>query len=245
MSQIKNVLITGATRGIGKAVAIALAEKGVNLAIHYNSSKEDALALQQELAKFPIKSVIIQADLSQDAAATEALFTKAVDELGNINGLVNNAGVGYLTNIDTVTEQDFDLHFNVNVKSVFFLCKKAIELMNPGGKIINYSGGLTKVMRSGVSTYIATKGAVEQLTKGLAFEAANKGITINAIAPGAIDTVMTRKAMSEKDIEEVCKQTAFGRLGKPQDIANFIRSMLSEDWNWCTGQIIHVNGGWV
>jgi 3-oxoacyl-[acyl-carrier protein] reductase len=241
----KNVLITGATRGMGREVAFALAEQGMNLVIHYNSNKDAAEKLRNELAKYSISIHLAQANFAEGLTEISRLFDEAIAAFGHINALVNNAGVGYLTPINSITEKDFDLHFNVNVKAVYFLCQRAINHMKQGDKIINYSGGLVKILRSEVSCYIATKGAVEQLTRGLAFEAAEKGITINAVAPGAIDTVMSRKAMSEEDIADVSKHTAFGRLGKPEEIARYIRNMLSDDTNWCTGQVIHVNGGWV
>lgn len=241
----KNILITGATKGMGRAIALALAEHGMNLVIHYNSDSEAAESLQTELAPYQVKTHFIQANFGLGLTEVNRLFDEAVAAVGQIHALINNAGIGYLTPIEHITEKDFDLHFNVNVKAVYFLCQPAIAHMKTGGKIINYSGGLARVLRSGVSCYIATKGAVEQLTKGLAFEAAEKGITINAIAPGATETKMAANAMSDEDIADVTAHTAFKRLGKPEDIARYIRNMLSDDCNWCTGQVIHVNGGWV
>ena len=241
----KNILITGATKGMGKAVAIELAKAGANLVLHYNGGKDSVEKMQLELKPYKGNFYFIQADFSSSLGEIENLYKKTIESLGSLDILINNAGVGYLTPIDKITEHDFDLHFNVNVKAVFFLCKQAILTMNSGGNIINYSGGLVKVLRSGVSCYSATKGAVEQITRGLAFEAAERNITINAIAPGAIETEMTHTAMSEQEIKDLCAHTAFGRLGKPEDIARAIKTMLSDDFRWTTGQIIHVNGGWV
>lgn len=172
----------------------------------------------------------------------ETLFDSAIEKFGAVNILVNNAGTILYKKVEEVTEEEYDNIFASNVKDLFFACQQAAKKMADGGKIINISSSVTKLMMPTYGPYAATKGAVEQLTKVLAKELGHKGIAVNSISPGPTDTELFRHGKTDEQINYLATMAAFGRIGIPDDIANAVALLVSEEAGWITGQNICVNG---
>ncbi|MCE0741919.1 MULTISPECIES: SDR family oxidoreductase [Bacillus] len=246
MEQVKGktAIVTGASRGIGRAIAEQLADLGIKVAVNYSSSPEKAEEVVEGIKKKGGEAVAIQADLSR-VAGVESLFTKTIEAFGKVDILINNAGVNIYQPIEKVTEEDFDKQFNLNVKGTFFACQQAMKYMEEKGRIINFSTSVVGQMFPTYSVYAGTKGAVEQFTRQLAKELAVKQITINAVAPGPVNTELFTVGKNEQQIEGLKKTIALGRIGEPEDIANVIEFLVSEKSQWITGQTIRVNGGFI
>ncbi|KJJ40377.1 3-ketoacyl-ACP reductase [Bacillus subtilis] len=240
----KTAIVTGASRGIGRAVAEQLADLGIKVAVNYSSSPEKAEEVVEGIKKKGGEAVAIQADLSR-VAGVESLFAKTIEAFGKVDILINNAGVNIYQPIENVTEEDFDKQFNLNVKGTFFACQQAMKYMEEKGRIINFSTSVVGQMFPTYSVYAGTKGAVEQFTRQLAKELAVKQITINAVAPGPVNTELFTVGKTEQQIEGLKKTIALGRIGEPEDIANVIEFLVSEKSQWITGQTIRVNGGFI
>ncbi|TYS20698.1 SDR family oxidoreductase [Bacillus subtilis] len=240
----KTAIVTGASRGIGRAIAEQLADLGIKVAVNYSSSPEKAEEVVEGIKKKGGETVAIQADLSR-VAGVESLFTKTIEAFGKVDILINNAGVNIYQPIEKVTEEDFDKQFNLNVKGTFFACQQAMKYMEEKGRIINFSTSVVGQMFPTYSVYAGTKGAVEQFTRQLAKELAVKQITINAVAPGPVNTELFTVGKTEQQIEGLKKTIALGRIGEPEDIANVIEFLVSEKSQWITGQTIRVNGGFI
>ncbi|ARV45279.1 SDR family oxidoreductase [Bacillus inaquosorum] len=240
----KAAIVTGASRGIGRAIAEQLADLGIKVAVNYSSSPEKAEEVVEGIKKKGGEAVAIQADLSR-VAGVESLFTKTIEAFGKVDILINNAGVNIYQPIEKVTEEDFDKQFNLNVKGTFFACQQAMKYMEEKGRIINFSTSVVGQMFPTYSVYAGTKGAVEQFTRQLAKELAVKQITINAVAPGPVNTELFTVGKTEQQIEGLKKTIALGRIGEPEDIANVIEFLVSEKSQWITGQTIRVNGGFI
>ncbi|MFN2746757.1 MULTISPECIES: SDR family oxidoreductase [Bacillus] len=240
----KTAIVTGASRGIGRAIATQLGDLGAKVAVNYSSSRQKAEEVVNEIQQAGGEAAAIQADLST-VAGVESLFAKTKEAFGKIDILINNAGMSIYKPIQDVTEEDFDQQFNLNVKGTYFACKQAMKDMEANGRIINFSTSVIGQMFPTYSVYAGTKGAVEQFTRQLAKEFAAKQITINAVAPGPVDTELFTAGKSEQQIEGLKKSTALGRIGEPEDIANVIEFLVSEQSQWITGQTIRVNGGFI
>ncbi|MBB3207371.1 3-oxoacyl-[acyl-carrier protein] reductase [Rhodopirellula rubra] len=238
----KVALVTGASRGIGRAIAERLAGDGASVVVNYAGSVEAAGQTVASIADAGGKAVAVQADISK-TAEVRRLFDETVEHFGGIDVLVNNAGALFTKPVVDVEEEEFDRLFGVNVKGTFFCCQEAAKRMNEGGRIINLSSTTTALMLPGYGTYVATKGAVEQLTHVLAKELGSRGITVNAVSPGPTDTVLFNEGKSEEQKRSFAQMTALGRLGQPSDIADAIAMLVSADAGWITGQNIRVNGG--
>ncbi|MGG0777338.1 SDR family oxidoreductase [Bacillus rugosus] len=240
----KTAIVTGASRGIGRAIAEQLADLGIKVAVNFSSSPEKAEEVVEGIKKKGGEAVAIQADLSK-VAGSESLFTKTIEAFGKVDILINNAGINIYQAFEEVTEEDFDKQFNLNVKGTFFACQQAMKYMEEKGRIINFSTSVVGQMFSTYSVYAGTKGAVEQFTRQLAKEFAEKQITINAVAPGPVNTELFTVGKTEQQIEGLKKTIALGRIGEPEDIANVIEFLVSEKSQWITGQTIRVNGGFI
>lgn len=238
----KVAIVTGASRGIGRQIAIQLAQSGAKVVVNYasNSGKADEAVNMIEQAGG--EAAAIRADMSS-VSEVEMLFTKTLERFGRLDILVNNAGIMECTAIADVTEEMFDRQFAVNVKGTYFACQQAMKHMAQGGTIINFSTSVSGAMIPTYSVYAATKGAVEQLTRQLAKEFGPKDIIINCIAPGQVSTELFLNGKSEELIDSYRRMNSFGRLGEPEDIANAIELLVSDKARWITGQTIRVNGG--
>ncbi|MGN7356696.1 SDR family oxidoreductase [Paenibacillus sp. SAF-054] len=238
----KVAIVTGASRGIGREIAIELARSGVKVVVNFSSNKGHAEEVVKTIEQSGGEAAAIGADVSK-VSEVEALFTKTLERFGRLDILVNNAGIMETKAIADVSEEMFDRHFAVNVKGTYFACQQAMKHMEQGGTIVNFSTSVSGAMLPAYSVYAATKGAVEQLTRQLAKEFASKGIIINCIAPGQVSTELFLNGKSEDLIDSYRRMNAFGRLGEPEDIANAVALLVSDKARWITGQTIRVNGG--
>ncbi|MBU1620405.1 MAG: SDR family oxidoreductase [Gammaproteobacteria bacterium] len=249
MSQ-KIALITGASRGLGKNAALALAKAGVDLVLTYHSKADEAAAVVAEVQALGRKAVAIQLDASNVSSfagfsAQLATHLQQIWQRDQFDFLVNNAGFGIYAALSDTTEQQFDALMNVHVKGVFFLTQQLLPQIADGGRILNYSSGLTRFALPGYGAYAAMKGAVEVLSRYLALESGARGIRVNTLAPGAIETDFGGGAVRDNaDINHyIASQTALGRVGLPDDIGGVVQMLLSEQSGWINGQRIEVSGG--
>ena len=243
MLKNKIALITGAGRGIGRAIAIALAKEGAEVVINYNGSEERAKEVKQTIEENGGKASIYKCNVS-DFPACEAMIKDIVKEYGHLDILVNNAGITKDGLIMKMKEEDFDSVLNVNLKGTFNTIRHSARQMlkQRSGKIINISSVSGILGNVGQANYAASKAGVIGLTKTMARELGSRGITVNAIAPGFVDTEMT-EVLSEEIRENACKQIILGRFGKPEDIANTAVFLASDKADYITGQVISVDGG--
>ena len=239
----KVAVVTGASRGIGKAIAVKLASKGATVVINYNGSRERAEEVKNEVESAGGKAVIIQCNVADFDACKEFIET-VIKEQGRIDILVNNAGITKDGLIMKMKEEDFDSVLNVNLKGTFNTIRHSARQMlkQRSGKIINISSVSGILGNVGQANYAASKAGVIGLTKTMARELGSRGITVNAIAPGFVETEMT-EVLSEEIRENACKQIILGRFGKPEDIANTAVFLASDKADYITGQVISVDGG--
>lgn len=240
----KVAIVTGSSRGIGRAIALQLADLGADVVINYASSPDKAEEVAGLIRQKGVRAITIHADLAQKKHV-EHLFAETVKQLGKVDILINNAGVMKTTPLADVTEEEFDQQFAINVKGTFFACQQALKIMESSGRIVNFSTSVIGQMFPGYSVYAGTKGAVEQFTRQLAKEFGSKQITINAVAPGPVNTELFAAGKTEQQLEGLRKMNAFGRLGEPEDIASVISFLVSPESQWVTGQTLRVNGGFI
>lgn len=240
----KVALVTGASRGIGQKIAEELARQGAKVVINYASSPGKAEEVAAGIKAQGGEAVAIQADIGK-VAEVEQLFRKTLEAYGQVDILVNNAGVMITKPLLQTTEEDFDKQFDINVKGTFFAIQQAAIHMKENGRIINFSTSVTGQMFPAYSSYAGTKGAVEQFTRQLAKELGPKGITINAVAPGPVNTELFTVGKTEEQITAVGNMNSFGRLGEPEDISRVVLFLASAESQWITGQTIRVNGGFI
>ncbi len=239
----KIALITGGSRGIGKEIALALAKEGNNIAISYGNNEESAMKVVNEIKSFGVEALAVKADVSISEDVTNLI--KSVEEgLGTIDILVNNAGITKDNLLIRMTEADWDSVMDVNLKGVF-LCTKAVSrsmMKRRYGKIINITSVVGITGNPGQGNYSASKAGVIGFTKSMAKELASRGIRVNAVAPGFIETDMT-DVLKEELKEEMLKTIPLSTMGKPSDIANLVVFLASEKSDYITGQIIKIDGG--
>ncbi len=243
-------IVTGSSRGLGRNTALAIARHGGDVIVTYHSRSDDADAVVSEIKAMGRKALALKldvADISSFAGFAENLRTGLRDVWGRetFDHLVNNAGHGDMASIAETTEAQFDKLVDVHFKGVFFLTQSLLPLIADGGRIVNLSSGLTKGAFPGFSAYSAVKGAVEVLSLYMAKEFGARGIAVNTVAPGAIETDFLGGAVRDTpDLNKVfAEMTALGRVGVPDDIGPMIASLLSEDNRWVNAQRIEVSGG--
>ena len=246
----KIALVTGASRGLGRNTALAIARRGSGVVITYQNRKEDADAVVAEIEALGRKAVALQLDTGSVAgfdAFSDRLrgALRAVWGRETFDHLVNNAGHGDMASIVDTTEAQFDRLVDVHFKGVFFLTQALLPLLADGGRIVNLSSGLTRISYPGFSAYAAVKGAVEVLSVYLAKELGARGIAVNTVAPGAIETDFLGGAVRDMpDLNAIfAGMTALGRVGVPDDIGPMIAGLLSDDSRWINGHRIEVSGG--
>ena len=242
-------LITGSSRGIGRATALRFAEEGAKICVNYVSSRDKAEKVVEEIKAMGGSAIAVRADVS-DKEQVKAMVERVVEEFGRLDILVNNAGVLYLGDIFNMSDEEFERMLDINVKGVLYCSREAARYMvkNKYGKIINVASNAgigTAFTRT--TPYAVTKAAVMLLTKRLAFELGPHGINVNAIAPGLIITDMVTSGRSREEVEQVIKSTSeksvLGRVGKPEDIANVALFLASDESSFITGQVIVADGG--
>jgi len=239
----KVALVTGASRGIGKAIACKLAREGAKVIINYNGSKEKAEAVKSEIEAAGGQAEVYQCDVS-DYTACETFIQTVIKEEGSLDILVNNAGITKDGLLMKMSEEDFDKVLDTNLKGAFNTIRFASRQMlrQKGGRIINMSSVVGVSGNAGQANYAASKAGVIGLTKAAARELASRGITVNAIAPGFIETDMT-DVLSDKVKEASEAQIPLGHFGKPEDVAAAAAFLASEEAGYITGQVLHVDGG--
>ncbi|HCY6814286.1 TPA: 3-oxoacyl-[acyl-carrier-protein] reductase [Staphylococcus aureus] len=239
----KSALVTGASRGIGRSIALQLAEEGYNVAVNYAGSKEKAEAVVEEIKAKGVDSFAIQANVA-DADEVKAMIKEVVSQFGSLDVLVNNAGITRDNLLMRMKEQEWDDVIDTNLKGVFNCIQKATPQMlrQRSGAIINLSSVVGAVGNPGQANYVATKAGVIGLTKSAARELASRGIAVNAVAPGFIVSDMT-DALSDELKEQMLTQIPLARFGQDTDIANTVAFLASDKAKYITGQTIHVNGG--
>lgn len=247
----KIALVTGGSRGLGKNMVLALAKKGINVVFTYNSQKEAAQAVVEEVEALGVKAAALQ--LNAGDVKTFPTFISSLKETlkSNFGGekfdfLVNNAGIGVHKPFAETSEEDFDSLLNIQFKGVFFLTQGALPLLNDGGSIINISSGLARFTNPGYSAYASMKGAIETLTKYQAKElGAQRQIRVNVVAPGAIETDFSGGAVRDNDglNKMIASVTALGRVGLPDDIGGVVAFLCTPEAAWITGIRLEVSGG--
>lgn len=250
MSQSKIALVTGGSRGLGRNMAIALAKKGIDVVLTYNSNKEEADKVVAEILSLGQKAFALQLDagnIKYFDGFLQEVTSHLKEKTGstNFDFLINNAGTALYSSFADTTEEQFDTAINIHYKGVFFLTQKALPFINDGGRIINISSGLARFSFPGSAAYGSMKGAVEVLTKYLAKELGSRGISANVVAPGAIETDFGGgQTRDNKEVNDrIAGLTALGRVGLPDDIGGVVAFLCSEDAKWINGQRIEVSGG--
>jgi 3-oxoacyl-[acyl-carrier protein] reductase len=238
----KVAIVTGASRGIGAAIARRLAMDGAKVVVNFAQSERAAGQVVAAIESAGGEAVAIKADLS-DTAQIALLFDAAMKKFGRLDILVNNAAMAEPAPLASSGIEHYARHFDLNVRGVLLATAEAAKHMTAGGRIINISSGVVRQRAGGYGVYAATKAAVEAFTRCHAAELGKRGITVNSVAPGVTDTDMLRSAMPEAMQKDLIAQTPLGRLGKPDDIADAVALIASDDARWITGEIIPASGG--
>lgn len=241
----KTALITGASRGIGRAIAIRLASEGAAVAINYAGNAKAAEEVKSIIEAAGGKAMLVQADVSS-AESVDAMIKEVVEAFGGIDILVNNAGITRDGLLMRMKEEDWDAVINTNLKGVFYCTKAVSKLMmkKRAGRIVNMASVVGLTGNAGQANYAAAKAGVIGFSKTMAKELASRGITVNMVAPGYIDTDMTA-VLSESVRETMVSGIPLGRAGTPEDVANAVLFLVSDDASYITGQVINVDGGMV
>ncbi|XFA98126.1 3-oxoacyl-[acyl-carrier-protein] reductase [Candidatus Izemoplasma sp. B36] len=241
----KTVIVTGGSRGIGKAIVLKFSELGANVVINYVNSKDKANELATMILSNGGKALVVQADVS-NFDDSKNLIDKTIEEFGKVDVLINNSGITKDNLMLRMSEADFDKVISVNLKGTWNMCKNITRhfLKNKSGSIINISSVVGLIGNAGQANYVASKAGIIGLTKSLAKEFGSRGVRVNAIAPGFIETEMTNE-LPDNVKAEYLKQIPLNKLGNPIDVANACVFLASQDANYITGQVINVNGGMV
>ncbi len=243
-SNQKVALVTGASRGIGAAIAERLARDGFTVVVNYSRDAAPAEELVRRILQSGGKAVAAKGDVS-DAQAVRALFDKIESSHGGLDVLVNNAGIMALANLSDVTDADFDRLIAVNLKGTFNTMREAAKRLRTGGRVINFSSSVLGLMMPTYAVYTATKAAVEALTHILSKEMRGRNITVNAVAPGPTATDLFLNGKSPELVEHLAKMNPLERLGNPEDIASVVSFLAGADGSWVNGQVLRANGGMV
>ncbi|MBV7538716.1 SDR family oxidoreductase [Duganella sp. sic0402] len=239
-------IVTGASRGIGAAIAQRLARDGYAVVVNYAGNAAEAAKVVDAITAAGGSAIALQADVSE-AAAVRGLFDQTIAQLGRVDVLVNNAGImpPQLPHLAATDDATFDRLIAVNLKGSFNTMREAATRLEQGGRIINFSTSLVATRLPGYAVYTATKAGVEALTNILAKELRGKGITVNAVAPGPTATALFLDGKTPETIDRLAKMPPLERLGEPEDIANAVSFLASKDGGWINGQTLRANGGMV
>lgn len=246
----KIAIVTGGSRGLGKDMALRFAEKGTDVILTYHTKQDEAKEVSVQIESMGQKSAVLQLDMS-DFKSLDGFIQQLSDVLKDkwntdkFDFLINNAGIGATIPFTQVTEEDFDRFLNIHYKGVYFLTQKALPLMNDGGRIVNLSSGTTRFCVPGYSVYASMKGAMETLTRYLAKELGPRGINVNIVAPGPIETDFNNAGIRNNPQmkSNLANMTALGRVGEAEDIGGVVAFLCSDDARWINGQRIEVSGG--
>ena len=238
----KVALVTGASRGIGAAIAARLAADGARVVVNYSRSERAADDVVRSIRDKGGHALAVRADIA-DLDQIPALFAQTIEQFGRLDVLVNNAAVSERRTLEEVDRDHFAAHFTLNVRGLLFAMQAAAKHLQPGGRIINITSGIVRARVAGSAVYAGSKAAVEAFTRCVAAELGPRGITVNSLAPGVTDTDMLQASVPEQVQQALVAQTPLGRLGTPRDIADAVAFLASDDARWITGEVIGANGG--
>lgn len=240
----KVAVVTGASKGIGAAVAKALAAEGASVVVNYASSKQGADAVVAEIGRAGGKAVAVKGDVSK-AAEAKAIVDAAVEHFGRLDVLVNNSGVYEFKPLEDITEEHFRQEFDINVLGLLLTTQAAAKHLGEGGSIVNIGSLVTRISPPASAVYTGTKGAVDAITGVLARELGPRGIRVNTVSPGMVETEGTHAAgfIGSEFAANAAAQTPLGRIGQPQDIASIVTFLASDDSHWLTGEQLYASGG--
>jgi 3-oxoacyl-[acyl-carrier protein] reductase len=238
----KVAIVTGASRGIGRAVAVTLAQRGFAVLVNYAGSVRDADDAVAAIVSAGGAAVSFKADVSS-AAEVAALFNEAEHRFGGVDVLVNNAGVMAPSKLADAADEDFERHFAINVRGSFNAMREAARRLRDDGRIINLSSTTLALNAQGYGIYNATKGAIEGFTRVLAKELGTRRITVNAVAPGPVETELFLNGKTEAEVARMASMAPQNRIGQPAEIAEVVAFLASPEAGWVSGQIVRANGG--
>ncbi len=238
----KVILVTGSSRGIGANIAQQLATAGAKVIVNYAGGKTAAEEVVLQIKNKGGDAIALQADVSK-TDEVKNLFDQAIAHYGKIDVLVNNAGIMINSLIKDTTDADFNRQFDINVKGTFNTLREAATRLADKGSIINFSTSVNRLMLPTYGTYVATKAAVEQLTRVFAKEVGSRGINVNSISPGPTNTELFTQGKSQELIDRLASLSAFNRIAEPEDIANVVLFLASDEAKWITAQNLGANGG--
>jgi 3-oxoacyl-[acyl-carrier protein] reductase len=246
MSKTTNqvAIVTGASRGIGAAIAERLARDGFTVVINYTGNADLAEALARKIETAGGRALTAKADVS-DAAAVQRMFDAAETAFGGVDVLINNAGVMELAPLAETSDEVFDRMVKINLKGSFNTMREAAKRLRNGGRVINFSTSVVGLYQPNYAAYAATKGAIEAMTHILSREMRGRQITVNAVAPGPTATALFLDGKTPEQIEHLSKLNPLERLGTPEDIARTVSFLAGPDGGWVNGQVVRVNGGMV
>jgi 3-oxoacyl-[acyl-carrier protein] reductase len=244
MTKLKDkvAIVTGSSRGIGAQIAETLSKSGAKVVVNYLNNR---VAAEQVVARIQSNggdAIVKKADVGK-TDEVKALFDTVIAKFGKVDILINNAGIAIYKIVKDTTDCDFDRIFNINVKGVFNTLRESATRMENGGRIVNVSSTVTRVMLPTYGVYSATKAAVEQLTRVFAKEVGQRAITVNSISPGPTNTDLFTRGKTEETIKQLASMAALGRIGEPEDIARVVLFLVSDEAAWITAQNIGANGG--
>ena len=244
MSNVKNkvAIVTGASKGIGAAIAKTLARAGAMVVVNYSGSQKAAEEVVEGIISSGGSAIAVQADVSK-TFDVKRLFDETIARYGRVDVLVNNAGIMITRLIADTTDEDFSKQFDINVKGVFNTLREAATRLADNGSVINFSTSVNRIMLPTYATYVATKAAVEQLTRVFAKEVGKRNINVNSVSPGPTNTELFVTGKSEETINRLASLSAFNRIGDPKDIAELVLFLASDEAKWISAQNIGVNGG--
>lgn len=238
----KVILITGSSRGIGAAIAVKMAVAGAKVIVNYAGGKEAAEEVVNQIKAAGGDAIALQADVSK-SDEVKRMFDAAIAHYGRIDVLVNNAGIMITKTIKETTDEDFTRQFDINVKGTFNTMREAADKLADNGTVINFSTSVNRIMIPGYATYVATKAAVEQLTRVFSKEVGNRGINVNSVSPGPTNTELFTNGKSQEVIDRLAALSPFNRIGEPNDISEIVLFLASDQAKWINAQNIGVNGG--
>jgi 3-oxoacyl-[acyl-carrier protein] reductase len=238
----KVAIVTGASRGIGAAIAERLARDGFAVVVNYASNAAEAESVVSCLRAAGGRAIAVQADVASSADVRH-LFDEAERQLGRVDVLVNNAGILKVAPLADTSDEQYERHFAINAKGTFNTLREAATRLNDGGRIVNFSSTTVAMHLPGYAVYSATKAAVEEFTRVFAKELRGRDIAVNAVAPGPVETALFLDGKSQQQVDQMAAMAPMERLGQPEDIARVVAFLAGPEAGWINGQVVRVNGG--